>query len=465
MVQEEAKSETPKKQQQAQQHHQGGLFPFNVGQFFSEVASAGQAALKEAQEKHIEERMRQQKQQQQQQQQQQHRKPPVAGTAPKTKQSIASQSVEGVETKPRSQQPPSIRKKLLPQQSPTPMRTVVEMPKDVIDQPIVNLNSDENDWELLSADERASNTSSTSQVFVVRAGSVRSITSVEQENSSHATTLSVPFKIQRTNSSSTLDSQDNVIGPSGKGILGVDYVEHVVLPTDTLQGICIAYKVSASHLRRANHFTGALHSAPKKLLIPLSKQALRTGFIRVQDTDTKEYKLHYFQAEYPDINATEARAYLELADWDLQEALRSVKEDREWEEGDDTVDGESNDYESTTEANSNEDEFGHKSSRYRTLKSGQIGIKATFSRAGQTILNLKGTGHSPFHKGSSRSGSGSGRADKSKVEKVVIHAKPPAIATKSVLPEDLYNAAPQHNAYGLELQELPRRDDSTQQII
>jgi LysM repeat protein len=180
---------------------------------------------------------------------------------------------------------------------------VVEVPKEVIDQFTVNPGHAEEDWEFLS--EKASNRSIGGEAIVVRAGSVRSI---DHDNSSN-TTLSLPFKIQRTVSSSTLDSQDNVLGPSGKGVLGVDYVEHIVLPTDTLQGVCLAYKVSASNLRRANHFSGnSLHSAPKKLLIPLSKQALRTGFIRVQDTDTKEYKLSYFQAEYPDINGTEARA-------------------------------------------------------------------------------------------------------------------------------------------------------------
>jgi LysM repeat protein len=179
---------------------------------------------------------------------------------------------------------------------------IVEVPIEVIDQ-----NLEENEWEVLS--ERASSCSvGGGGIFVARTGSVRSINSMEQEHSSH-TTLSVPYKIQRTASSSTIDSQDNVLGPSGKGVLGVDYVEHVVLPTDTLQGILIAYKVSASNLRRANHFTGhSLHFAPKKLLIPLSKQALRTGFIRVQDTDSKEYKLHYFQVEYPDLSLTEAKA-------------------------------------------------------------------------------------------------------------------------------------------------------------
>ena len=48
--------------------------------------------------------------------------------------------------------------------------------------------------------------------------------------------------------------------------------------------------------------------APKKLVIPLSKKALRSGFIRVQDTDAKEYKLYSFLAEFPDLGMTEAKA-------------------------------------------------------------------------------------------------------------------------------------------------------------
>ena len=114
--------------------------------------------------------------------------------------------------------------------------------------------------------------------------------------------------IQRVPSSSTIDSHENetsdsfVLGPSGKGILGVDYVEHVILPTDTLQGICIAYKVSPYNLKRANHFTGnTLECAPRrKLVIPLSKEAKSAGFIRNVNTDTKEYKLNYLLSQYPD---------------------------------------------------------------------------------------------------------------------------------------------------------------------
>lgn len=192
----------------------------------------------------------------------------------------------------------------------------------------------EDEWELLSATGRSSNCGSGScsggngsgsinsrnnAVFVAKVGSVRSITTLEcYEHSSpgqgFGTSLAnvcVPFKIQRTNSNSTIDSNENnsSLGPSGKGVLGVDYVEHVILPTDTMQGICIAYKISSMRLRQANHFSGnSLVLAPKKLVIPLSKKALRSGFIRVQDTDAKEYKLYSFLVEFPDLGMTEAKA-------------------------------------------------------------------------------------------------------------------------------------------------------------
>ena len=68
---------------------------------------------------------------------------------------------------------------------------------------------------------------------------------------------------------------------------------------------------NSTRLRQANHFSGnSLLLAPKKLVIPLSKKALRSGFIRVQDTATKEYKLHAFLAELPDLGITEAKAYV-----------------------------------------------------------------------------------------------------------------------------------------------------------
>jgi len=179
--------------------------------------------------------------------------------------------------------------------------------------PHLKLSSKEDDWELLSdrLSMSSNHTSGGGTVLVqTRSGSIRSLDDANNEHSSSQqhTLSSLPFKLQRTASSSTIDSNDDQ-WPIGQGVLGVDYCEHVVLPTDTLQGICLAYKVSSTRLRQANHFSGnSLLLAPKKLVIPISKKALRSGYMRVQDTDAKEYKLHAFLAEFPDFGETEAKA-------------------------------------------------------------------------------------------------------------------------------------------------------------
>lgn len=176
--------------------------------------------------------------------------------------------------------------------------------------PIIPKKADEDsEWEVLSGE----NPSSSGSYVVTKAGSVRSLASIEGGvlgNHISSPLSHTSFKIQRTLSSSTIDStEQGSFGPSGKGILGVDYVEHVILPTDTLQGICLAYKINSTRLRQANHFSGhSLLLAPKKLVIPISQKALRSGFIRIQDTDAKQYKLHAFLAEFPKLSSAEASA-------------------------------------------------------------------------------------------------------------------------------------------------------------
>mmetsp|Transcript_1159 Transcript_1159/g.1886 ORF Transcript_1159/g.1886 Transcript_1159/m.1886 type:complete len:205 (-) Transcript_1159:659-1273(-) len=118
---------------------------------------------------------------------------------------------------------------------------------------------DDDDWDLLS--EKISVGSMGTAVVIThsRSGSVRSINSLD--NSS--TALSIPFRIQRTLSSSTIDSCD---GDRALGVKGVDFVEHIVVPSDTLQGVCLAYKISATRLRQVNGFSGSgLNLAPKKI--------------------------------------------------------------------------------------------------------------------------------------------------------------------------------------------------------
>ncbi|KAL3822648.1 hypothetical protein ACHAXA_001801 [Cyclostephanos tholiformis] len=128
--------------------------------------------------------------------------------------------------------------------------------------------------------------------------------------------------------------------PKNKFVLvesnGEPYLHHVVLPTDTLQGLCLAYKISATRLRMENNFSGnSLHMAPKRLRIPnvaaVGGAYDRGAMIRIQDRTSREYKLHAFVAEMPSMELVEAKAYLDLSNWDLDEAIRSAREDEGWD--------------------------------------------------------------------------------------------------------------------------------------
>jgi hypothetical protein len=115
------------------------------------------------------------------------------------------------------------------------------------------------------------------------------------------------------------------------GILGIDYIEHKVQPDDTLQGICLLYNVELFRLKQANLLSGENESlllAPHKVLaIPKSE-----GFYsRVQETESKDYKLSELRKQFPKLSKKEATAYLELADWVLDDAVATAREDIQWE--------------------------------------------------------------------------------------------------------------------------------------
>jgi len=73
------------------------------------------------------------------------------------------------------------------------------------------------------------------------------------------------LSIEVSGSSDTVDSSSS------------SYVKHQVLPTDTLQGICLAYNISLTRLRMENKFSGnTLQMAPKVLKIPLDPEKLKS---------------------------------------------------------------------------------------------------------------------------------------------------------------------------------------------
>lgn len=108
------------------------------------------------------------------------------------------------------------------------------------------------------------------------------------------------------------------------------FVEHIILPTDTLQGICIQYKVSATRLRQLNQFSGSsLLLAPKRLLVPMRTD--ESGEPKLQDNTTEEYKLHKVLSECPTLGLKEIRVYLDLCGWEVESTITAAKADTEWE--------------------------------------------------------------------------------------------------------------------------------------
>merc|ERR1711862_212636 len=110
----------------------------------------------------------------------------------------------------------------------------------------------------------------------------------------------------------------------------VNYVEHIVLPCDTFQGLCLNYKISPTKLRQVNRFSGSnLSLVPRKLKIPIDcRNVMKT---KTQDQNSNVFKIHSLINEFPEMSISEAKAYLEINDWDINDARKEAKEDRDWE--------------------------------------------------------------------------------------------------------------------------------------
>lgn len=137
--------------------------------------------------------------------------------------------------------------------------------------------------------------------------------------------LAIPVNIsmKQTSPSSKLQSDDkfsySIMNDNPFDCaLGFDYIEHIILPESTLQGICIQYKVSALKLRQVNHFSGStLLLAPKRLIIPLKRRSsskyLHNGTsnlyagIKMQDQTTDEYKVHKIMVDFPTLEEAKVR--------------------------------------------------------------------------------------------------------------------------------------------------------------
>lgn len=113
-------------------------------------------------------------------------------------------------------------------------------------------------------------------------------------------------------------------------------VTHVVQPTDTLQGICLKYRIKPEKLRQMNRFSGSnLALAPNKLIIPAAtgKAIKKQEMTPEQGRESKIrcFLITFKQGREYSFDRSEAVAYLEMNDYNLDKAIQDAKSDFEWE--------------------------------------------------------------------------------------------------------------------------------------
>mmetsp|Transcript_24714 Transcript_24714/g.25345 ORF Transcript_24714/g.25345 Transcript_24714/m.25345 type:complete len:232 (-) Transcript_24714:91-786(-) len=101
-------------------------------------------------------------------------------------------------------------------------------------------------------------------------------------------------------------------------------IEHVILPTDTLQGICLRYRISAVSLRQYNNFSGSAFRSKRYLRIPVEPGLPVNVQLSSQETLIQRFKNETGESE------REARYYLEGHNWNLPEALAEWSGDERW---------------------------------------------------------------------------------------------------------------------------------------
>ena len=111
-------------------------------------------------------------------------------------------------------------------------------------------------------------------------------------------------QVQMNNFGADFDEDTTMNG--NEGVRSFDFIEHKVLPSDTLQGICLTYKISATKLRMINQFSGSsLSLAPAKLIIPINSKKIRDELIK--EKNVKDYMISKLIDEAPGLIYSEAR--------------------------------------------------------------------------------------------------------------------------------------------------------------
>ena len=104
--------------------------------------------------------------------------------------------------------------------------------------------------------------------------------------------------------------------------------EHVVLPSDTLQGLCLRYKTTARKLKQANPSLDLGNSSLRGVAV------LRIPGSGPAQPVTEEVQMARLRAAVPSLSAAEARFYLSV-EATVEGAVARARADAAWERGND----------------------------------------------------------------------------------------------------------------------------------
>lgn len=100
---------------------------------------------------------------------------------------------------------------------------------------------------------------------------------------------------------------------------------HLVMPHDTLQGLCLRYRVNATELKRFNMISGNNIQVLREVKIPISHG--QPVLIQAEDADVTLQRFKNSTGE----SKEEALIYLEDHNWQLEAALLAWRADEAWQ--------------------------------------------------------------------------------------------------------------------------------------
>ena len=127
------------------------------------------------------------------------------------------------------------------------------------------------------------------------------------------------------------EGEPNLLEEGGNSCSTDDYIwiDHLVLPGDTLRGICLKYRCSAVELRRYNNFSGDAFRSRKSLCIKVSRKRVDSGDVLVQDKSLVEVKTQELRSRIHE-PSEECMYYLKENDYDVDKAFKAWEEDEKF---------------------------------------------------------------------------------------------------------------------------------------